>query len=228
MCTMASMPRSGRDPWAARPCTTTRPHAHPRWSVTSFNSVGSSTIAGVGPPPADECFGALAPVLLVDHCGDDHITGEPIAVASAAMVNAAASPAFVSSTPLSVPSPLGDVDEQAERIVVAVDPDHVEMAVQHQRPTCTEARGTAITLARPGSTSSTWTSSPASGGPCRHELADLRLTGCTRHEVGIHRVDGDQVAEQAQGVVHRPNIATQHGLTDSRTTDPPTTDPRTH
>jgi hypothetical protein len=45
MRTMASIPRSGRDPCAARPSTSTSTPTKPRCAIASFSQVGSATIA---------------------------------------------------------------------------------------------------------------------------------------------------------------------------------------
>ena len=72
---MASTPRCGREPWAARPRTSTSDHTNPLCGINhEVGRLGDDR--GVRPHGLEDLLDAEARVLLVGDCGDDDVAGE--------------------------------------------------------------------------------------------------------------------------------------------------------
>ena len=74
---IASMPRSGREPCAARPWASISKPTKPLWASARRISVGSETIAASGPVALRDARRADARDLLVADGRDDDVPGEP-------------------------------------------------------------------------------------------------------------------------------------------------------
>ncbi len=209
MAAIASTPRSGREPCAATPAVSTSSHRKPLWATHTSSAVGSVTIAA-----SAHTLSTRAPR---SRCSRTPRRTPPVTITSPAQSRAgrparpasmiAASPPFMSKPPLPWSRPFSIRGEKGR-------------ACPRRRPRpC--ARSGAATGRRPcprrgrprsggrAATSRSETSSPARSQPAGRELRDRGLAGAARHEVGVDRVDRNELRDELGYRVHAGSSSIQ-------------------
>ena len=93
---IASMPRSVREPWAARPRVSSSAQTKPLCATQARRPRRLRHDAGVGAEAPQHGLHAFAGVLLVGDRGDDHVAAQPSCDRRGAASMQAATPPFMS------------------------------------------------------------------------------------------------------------------------------------
>ena len=198
---MASMPRSGREPCAARPCTITSNQAKPLCATVSSRWLGSVTIAASArkcratSSVPDEAYSSSAtqatrmsprrPLGLGARCRHHHRRDAALHVERAAAVELAVA-----------------VDSGIERIAVVAGERHrVVMAVEHQRAAAARTLGDADDRRPARTLLEAMHLEAALGEPGAAEIGDCRLAGAARHQVGIDGIDRHEALQEFDRIV---------------------------
>ena len=205
---IASTPRSGRDPCAARPRVSMSKASQPRCAMQSRSSVGSATIAASALQLCSSRLRADAAGLLVGHRRDDDIAAEPEPGAldsgerdrREARLHVVGAPAVQASV----------LDAGIQARVRLEQPDRVEVAVQEQRAAAAGPAGDADHVRPAGRSLLDVDLEPCLLEPLREHGRHRRLATAGRDERRVDRVDRDEPGGELLELGHR--IGLQRGI----------------
>ena len=162
-------------------------------------SVGSVTTAAIGAPARDERVGADARVLLVDHARRSPGGRRPGRRTRRSRARRRSSPPPRSSCPASRGRRAGRRARRASKGRVMPATPTVSMWPQNisERPGARALERRRRRSGRPGAASCSLDRQADASNSCRQRARDRRLARRARHERRVHRVDGDEVAQQA-------------------------------
>ena len=153
----------------------------------------------VGRRAAHERLRADAADLLVGDCCDDHIAAQrPGGSGSADEHDRGEGALHVARA---APVQLAVCDHRLERSVHARYADRVHVRVQQERASATRPAGDAHDVRSPGRGFVQLDLEPGRVEPSRHEARDLVLAGGAGDQIGVDRVDRDQVGRERCKVV---------------------------
>ena len=191
---IASMPSCGCEPCAARPAISTSSQAKPLWATHSSSVGRLGHDRRVRAQLGGHRLGADARELLVAHGGHDDVARElelrrlragPERCGHAALhVDAAAAVQPIA------------LDERLERALVAVVPDRVGVAVEQQRAPAAGPAGNPDHVRAAGRDDLDVRLHAGRLEPAGDEARDLQLAGAAGYELGIDRVDRDQLGDE--------------------------------
>ena len=193
---IASMPRSGREPCAARPCTSTSRWTKPRCATTSPQVRRLRDDRGVGAHARGDRLGPDARELLVGDGREDHVPAQRALRGVGRREHARGETPFhvARATPV---EPSG-FDARHERVRHAGHADRVHMGVQHQRAASTRAAGDRDDIGTSRAKLCERRLEPRTLAPLGDEPREPELTRAARDHVGIDRLDLDQPRRRAR------------------------------
>ena len=192
--TIASTPRSWREPCAAWPVTSISDQTKPLWATISSSSVGSVTIAASAVSVRQHLLDAQARVLLVGDSGADHVAAKPEARRLAAGDQRRGDPGLhvVGATAVEAIA----LDSRRMRIAHPRDGDGVAVATQQQGPPAAPAAGANHHARTARGSLQDLDLQPDIARPGGDEGRDLALARAPGHQRRIDRVDRDQLREE--------------------------------
>jgi hypothetical protein len=181
---MASIPSSGREPWAARPSTTTSNHAKPLCANVTWRWLGSVTIAASA-VNVSSTSSVPARELLVGHAGHQDVAGQRAAGhRPCGGGDHGRHPAQHVEGPATVQPPVAQ--QRVERVaVVPGETDGIEVAVEHERAAAAGAPDHPDDGGAPGASLQAVHLEAVGGQPGRAVVGDRRLARAAGDEVGV-------------------------------------------
>ena len=202
---MASTPRCGREPCAARPVTSTSAQAKPLCATTTSSAVGSVTTAASARTRRQRLLHADAGVLLVGHRGHHHVAGQAAPRHLAAGHQRGGQPGLHVVRPAPVEA-VAVHPRFVRGVGHALHAHRVQVAAQQQGPPAAGAGSPHQHAGPPGRGAQLGGLQAGVARPAGHERGDLLLARTAGHELRVHRVDG----HQPRGQVGDP-VAHQRG-----------------